>query len=105
MEFEVAPKVLLETLKRLMPRRVKLIQKWSTVTLRTNGKSLDVIGEFENSWSVSAHVIAEGECAVDLVALTRSLQLYPPNTQLRFTLGIETLKFGTTKMKLYPVCN
>lgn len=103
MEFEVEPKVLLETLKRLMPRRAKLIRKWSTVTLRTNGEFIDVIGEFENSWSVPATVITRGECAVDLVGFAKPLQLYPPNQKLRFTLLDDGLKFGTTKMKLHPV--
>lgn len=62
---------------------------------------LDAIGEFENTWSVPADVHRAGRCTVDLDTLITKLKTYDQKTPLRFVLGEDGLRFGTTKLTLH----
>jgi hypothetical protein len=101
MDFEIAPKLLLDTLKRLMPHKSSLLRKGPLVTLHAEGDALDVIGQFENTWSVPALVHKGGRCTVDVVALMTPLKTYEQKLPIRFVLSEDGLRFGTTKMKLH----
>jgi hypothetical protein len=101
MDFEITPRVLLETLKRLFPHRTKLLKQGPLVTLTAAGKSLDVEGQFENVWSIDAVVHKPGRCSVDLIGLTKPLSLYDAKQPLRFQIIDGGLKFGTTRVKLH----
>jgi hypothetical protein len=78
MDFEISPKLLLETLKRLMPHKGKLIKKGPLVTLHASESALDLVGQFDNAWSIPAMVHRAGACTVDIVAFTGPLKLYDP---------------------------
>lgn len=101
MDFEIAPKLLLETLKRLMPHKASLLKKGPLVTLHAEGDALDVTGQFENTWSIPALVRRGGRCTVDMVALMTPLKTYDQKVPIRFVLSDDGLRFGTTKMKLH----
>lgn len=102
MEFELEPKILVDTLKRLVPKKRGLVKRWSTVTIDAHKSGIDLTGEFDNTWSVPAAVVSRGSCAVDLMALMKPLRLYPQNEKLTFKLHPDGLRFGTTKLRLHP---
>ena len=101
MEFEIAPKLLIETLKKLLPHKSSLLKKGPLVTLHAEGDALDVIGQFENTWSVHAVVHKSGRCTVDIAGLMTPLRTYDQKLPIRFVLSDDGLRFGTTKMKLH----
>jgi hypothetical protein len=101
MDFEMVPKTLIETLKRMLPHKKNVLRKGPLVTLRAEGDAVDLIGEFENTWSLPASVRRDGDCTVDLVTLMTKLKTYDQKTPLRFVLGEDGLRFGTTKMTLH----
>lgn len=101
MDFEISPKLLLETLKRLMPHKGKLIKRGPLVTLHASDGALDLVGQFDNTWSVPATVHRAGSCTVDIVAFSAPLTVYEPKKELRFVLSEDGLRFGTTKLRIH----
>jgi hypothetical protein len=47
MDFDIAPKLLLDALKRLMPHKSSLLRKGPLVMMRAEGDALDATGQFE----------------------------------------------------------
>mgnify|MGYP000910517219 CR=1 FL=1 len=101
MKFEIAPKPFLEALNRLLPHKRGLLRKGPLVTLNAEDGALDVIGEFENTWSIAAKVKSEGRCTVDLITLIAKLKTYDQKTPIGFVLHEEGLRFGTTRLALH----
>lgn len=99
MEFEIVPSEMLQTLKRLMPRRKQIAKQGPLVTLTAGGGVLVLAGEFDNSWSLPAIVKSAGSCTVDLASLLGRLKTYDPKAALVFSELPDGLKFGTTKLK------
>lgn len=104
MEFSVAPKEFIETLKRLLPhppRRKLGLRGGPLVMLTADGDAFDLAGQFENVWSIPAKVKVAGSCAIDIKTLIEKLKTYDQKVPLEFALVPDGLKFGTTKLKLH----
>lgn len=101
MKFEIAPKPFVDALGRLLPHKKALLKKGPLVTLNAEDGALDVIGEFENTWSIPAAVKSEGRCTVDLVTLIAKLKTYDQKVPIKFVSDEEGLRFGTTKLTLH----
>ena len=63
--------------------------------------ALDVIGEFDNAWSIPATVKNAGRCTVDLTTLIAKLKTYDQKTPIGFVLDKDGLRFGTTRLALH----
>lgn len=104
MEFSVAPREFIETLKRLLPhpaRRKLGLRGGPLVLLTAEGGALDLAGQFDNVWSIPAKVKASGTCVIDVKTLIERLKTYDQKPPLTFVLEPDGLKFGTTKLKLH----
>lgn len=104
MEFSIAPKSFIETLKRLLPHppaRKLGVRGALLVHIRADGEALDLAGQFDNVWSVPARVVGAGSCVVDLTTLIVKLRTYDQKAFLSFVLEPDGLKFGTTRLKLH----
>lgn len=98
MDFEIAPKDLIPTVKRLFPHKSKILNKGPLVTIVAEGDAVDVRGQFDNQWSVPAVVHGAGTCTVKLISFMTTVAVYPPKEPLRFVLLPDGLRIGKTKI-------
>jgi hypothetical protein len=101
-KVSVDQRVLAVTLKRLLPHK-GIVRKTPLVTLIADGLALDLVGQFDNTWSIPANVSTAGSCTVDIKTLLTCLKTYDQEVPISFELSHDGLKFGTTKVKLHKI--
>lgn len=101
MNVELPAKSLLDTLKRLLPKKKAMLKQGPLVTLHAEADVLIVSGEFENAWSLPASVRHAGRCTVDLETFIARLKTYDQKAPIRLQADDDGLRFGTTRMVLH----
>ena len=103
MEFAVAPAELLAAVNRLFPHRGRIARFNLLCTLVAEGDALDVVGQFDNQWSIPATVQIPGTCAVSLGSFATLLKTYPPKVPMTFSLHGDRLHFGTSRALIHKI--
>lgn len=104
MGFEITPAALQAPLRRLFPNVVKkrLLKQAPDETIIAGDGTLSLQGQLDNATVVAAIVSTPGLCTVNLEIFYKAVGGYRSKATLQFPREPDSLKFGSTRLKVHP---